>query len=165
MRGVCALPPGAAAAEGVVVKVMKLVRVAILAAALSTFVAGTASAANITVDQFLYDGTIANSTLLLGPLDMTFSGGGTILTITLTNLLSDSAGDGAGNLLTGIDFQLPDIVGILSGSVSAPLVVVNYRGARPATRVAEPATLALFVIPSPAGVILARRRRTSIQSS
>src|SRR5689334_13252153 len=92
-------------------------RKALLVLALLGLTRGVAQATPVTVDEILYDSSsVANAALLSGTVDMTLSGN--VLTITLTNTSLDAAGSGAGILLTGIGFQLPGGVSILSGGVN-----------------------------------------------
>jgi hypothetical protein len=75
-------------------------------------VSSSANAVPITVDTVIADD--ASITTASASVDMTVSG--STLTITLRNLLSGGP-TGAGGLLTGIGFDLPDNVDIRSGSV------------------------------------------------
>jgi hypothetical protein len=106
----------------------KLAKCGVLATSVLALFAGTASADPVTVDQVLYQTGIADPSLLKGTVDMTFGGG--TLTITLTNISSDLAGDGAGILLTGIGFELPTGVSITGGKVIIGVgsTAVNFAG-------------------------------------
>lgn len=79
---------------------------------------GISSAVPISYDEIIYQTTTTpNPALLRGTIDMTFAG--SVLTITLTNTSADAASnDSAGNLLTGIGFNLPPGMSIRSGSLS-----------------------------------------------
>jgi hypothetical protein len=106
----------------------KLAKCGVLATSVLALFAGTASADPVTVDQVLYQTGIADPSLLKGTVDMTFGGG--TLTITLTNISSDLAGDGAGILLTGIGFELPTGVSITGGKaiIGVGSTAVNFAG-------------------------------------
>jgi len=69
----------------------------------------------ITVDEILAPGDV-DASELYG--EVTMSLVANVLTITLQNTSTDAAGSGAGVLLTGIGFVLPDGVTISSGSAS-----------------------------------------------
>ena len=86
----------------------------------------TSQAMNINVDEILAPGDV-DASELSGTVDMTLSGDGSTLTITLVNTSSDAAGSGAGVLLTGIGFNLPGWAKIDGGSVSmAGSTAVNF---------------------------------------
>ena len=77
----------------------------------------TSQAMNMNVDQILAQGDVDVSELS-GTVDMSLSGDGSVLTITLVNTSSDAAGSGAGILLTGIGFNLPGWATLTSGSAN-----------------------------------------------
>mgnify|MGYP003572144656 FL=1 len=74
----------------------------------------SAYAVGISVDEKLAQGDV-DASQLSGTVDMTLSGN--TLTITLVNTSSDAAGSGAGILLTGVGFNLPEYVSIIEGEV------------------------------------------------
>lgn len=74
----------------------------------------SALALNINVDQILAPGDV-DASQLSGKVVMSLSGD--VLTIELRNTSADAAGSGAGVLLTGIGFTLPDGVTIDGGQV------------------------------------------------
>lgn len=89
-------------------------RTALIAITLFGVASAPALAAPVTVDQILYDSS-TNLGSLSGTIDMALTGD--LLTITLTNTSANSAGSGAGVLLTGLGFSLPTDVFIKSGTV------------------------------------------------
>ena len=78
---------------------------------------------SINVDEILFQGSdpsVLGGSVLSGDVDMMIAGN--VLTITLTNTSSASTGDSAGNLLTGIGFNLPNGVTIGGGGATVPLM-------------------------------------------
>lgn len=87
--------------------------------------AAPVQAGMISVDEILFQGDASNGNILTGTVDMSLSGN--TLTILLTNTSTSLAfeGNGANNLLTGLGFNLPTGVTILSGTATVPGGVTN----------------------------------------
>ena len=96
-------------------KLRKILGAKALLALVPMLVHQSATAVPITVDAIVAPGDV-DASQLSGTVNMSLSG--SVLTINLKNTSADAAGSGAGILLTGIGFNLPDGVSIGSGSAS-----------------------------------------------
>lgn len=100
--------------------------VALTAAALTTI---SANAVSIGVDEILTEADTVNPAALSGTVNMSLSG--SVLTVELQNTSGNTGTPGdAGNLLTGIGFNLPAGVTISGGSatIAAGSVAVGFSG-------------------------------------